>query len=168
MTYTEIIKDQTNRSISSLANVISCIDNEDWDRAYCRMPIWKHIYHTLHSLDQWYINPHDYLEPSFHEPNLNNLDVKTDKTLTRQHIEDYLNTVNAKILYYLSNLTEEMLLEQPPNCSFTRFHLILAQHRHLDMHIGMLMGFMIADTGKWPWITGIDTPLESPHPKFFE
>lgn len=47
----------------------------DMDTILCDMPIWKHVYHTLHSLDQWYINPEVYTEPDFHEPNLNSLDV---------------------------------------------------------------------------------------------
>ena len=46
----------------------------DMDTILCDMPIWKHVYHTLHSLDQWYINPEVYTEPDFHEPNLNSLD----------------------------------------------------------------------------------------------
>jgi hypothetical protein len=25
------------------------------------MPIWKHLYHTLHSLDRWFINPEKYI-----------------------------------------------------------------------------------------------------------
>lgn len=34
----------------------------------CDMPIWKHVYHMLHSCDQWFINPNEYTEPDFHEP----------------------------------------------------------------------------------------------------
>ncbi len=29
----------------------------DMDYVLCDMPIWKHVYHMLHSIDQWYINP---------------------------------------------------------------------------------------------------------------
>ena len=51
----------------------------DMDTILCDMPIWKHVYHTLHSLDQWYINPEVYTEPNFHEPNLNSLDIYDNK-----------------------------------------------------------------------------------------
>ena len=33
------------------------------DFVLCDMPIWKHVYHMLHSCDQWYINPTIYPEP---------------------------------------------------------------------------------------------------------
>ena len=35
----------------------------DMDYVLCDMPIWKHCYHMLHSLDQWYINPKEYDRP---------------------------------------------------------------------------------------------------------
>ena len=41
----------------------------DLDFVLCDMPIWKHVYHMLHSCDQWFINPFDFTEPNFHEPN---------------------------------------------------------------------------------------------------
>ena len=54
--YTEIIKDQTKRALWSINNVMDCVSDEYWNKNYCDMPLWKHIYHTLHSLDMWYIN----------------------------------------------------------------------------------------------------------------
>lgn len=61
----DIIKDQTIRALWEVKNVIDCVSDELWDKAYCQMPLWKHIYHTLHSLDLWFINPRDahYKEP---------------------------------------------------------------------------------------------------------
>ncbi|WP_242862492.1 hypothetical protein [Clostridium tyrobutyricum] len=50
--YTEIIKDQTKRVLWSINNVIDCISDEYWNKNYCEMPLWKHIYHTVHSLDK--------------------------------------------------------------------------------------------------------------------
>ena len=41
------------------------------DFVLCDMPVWKHVYHMLHSCDQWFISPFEYeKEPDFHEPNL--------------------------------------------------------------------------------------------------
>lgn len=36
-----------------------------WDRCYGGAPLWQHVYHTLHELDQWFINPRDtdFVEP---------------------------------------------------------------------------------------------------------
>ena len=72
-----VIKDQTDRALWEVWNIIDCVPEELWSREYCEMPLYKHIYHMLHSLDLWYINPKasDYCEPEIHVPDLNNLDV---------------------------------------------------------------------------------------------
>lgn len=115
------------------------------------MPLWKHIYHTLHSLDLWFINPRDknYFEPSIHSENLNNLDAVSSKTLSRNDIDNYFSQIRIKIDKYISNLTDEEFLDFPENCEYTKFTLILAQFRHLHTHMGMIMGFimMIPDYG---------------------
>ena len=152
----EIIKDQTKRALWSINNVIDCVPDEYWNKAYCEMPLWKHIYHTLHSLDMWFINPRKYSEPIFHMKDLNNLDVVTDKILSRSELKHYFQDIDNKINRYLERLTEEMLLAKPDNCEWTRFALILGQHRHLHSHMGMLMGFIIAETGLWPRVIGLE------------
>lgn len=153
--FAEAIKDQTMRTLWSLNNVIDCIPDSYWEQEYCEMPVWKHIYHTLHSLDMWYINPLVYDEPDFHTDNLNDLDVYTDGYLSRALLKEYYNQIRDKILLYLDEMNDERLLETPPKCPYTRFNLILAQHRHLDMHIGMLMGYVIAGDGLWPRVLGL-------------
>lgn len=167
MNHLEIIYDQTKRSIWSLKNVIACISDECWDKEYCDMPLWKHAYHTIHSLDRWYINPEQYSEPDFHIDNLNNLDVYTEKKLSRTEIDSYLLIVSNKILSYLSSLSDEALVVNPAGCGYSRYHLILAQHRHLDMHIGMMMGFIISDTGKWPRVMGLQSDFSEEQTLFF-
>lgn len=161
--YTEIIKDEANRALWEVENVISCIPNELWDKCYSDMPLWKHIYHMLHSLDQWYINPRVYTQPSFHEKDLNNLDVQSEKRLSREDIVSYFNIVKAKIIAYNHSLTDDILLQNPKECEWTRFTLILAQHRHLHSHMGMLMGFIIKDTNMWSKTLGLECPIPDGH-----
>ena len=130
-TYIQIIEDQTNRALWEVKNVIDSVPDELWNREYCDMPLWKHIYHMLHSLDQWYINPRDtnYVQPSIHEKDLNTY---------------------------------------PDGCEYTRFTLILAQFRHLHSHMGMIMGFIIDDTGLWPRVVGLEQPIpEGEYSKYF-
>lgn len=160
-TYVEIIKEQTKRALWEVKNVIDCIPNELWNKEYCGMPCWKHTYHMLHSLDLWYINPRDnnFQEPSFHEKDLNNLDVVTSKVLSREDINYYFQTIERKIDMYLSTLTDEQLLEYPINCEYTKFTLVMAQFRHLHSHMGMIMGFIIDDTGLWPRVLGLQNPF---------
>ena len=157
--YTEIIKDQTKRVLWSINNVIDCISDEYWNKNYCEMSLWKHIYHTLHSLDKWYINPRNYLEPSFHIKDLNNLDIKTDKVLSRNELKHYFRSIEKRINQYLNSLTDDILLTKPKNCEWTRFTLIFAQHRHLHSHMGIIIGFIIAETGLWPRVLGLEDEI---------
>lgn len=154
-TYVEIIKDQSERALWSIKNVIESIPDSLWYEDYCEMPLWKHVYHTLHSLDMWFINPRNYVEPNFHEKDLNSLYVKSDKTLTKKELKSYFVDIETKTKKYLEELTEEMLLEKPKDCEYSRVTLILAQHRHLHSHMGMLMGFVIVGTGLWPRVLGL-------------
>ena len=131
-TLTQIIEEQTNWALWEVKNVIDCVPEELWNKKYCEMPCWKHIYHMLHSLDLWYINPGDmnFREPDIHEKDLNNLDVISPKVLSRKEIESYF-----------------------------KFTLILAQFRHLHSHMGMIMGFVIDDMGLWPRVLGLENPF---------
>ena len=155
MHYTDIIQDEANRALWEVNNVIRCIPNSLWNKLYCGMPLWKHVYHMLHSLDQWYINPRIYEHPPFHTENLNNLDIPTDTQLTCEELQAYFDNVQHKITAYNQSLTDDLLLQKPENCEWLRFELILAQHRHLHSHMGMIMGFIIADTGLWPRVLGL-------------
>ena len=82
-TLTAIIKEQTDRALWEVKNVIDCVPDDLWDKKYCDMPCWKHIYHMLHSLDLWYINPRarKLREPSVYVNALTNLDVVSAKQL---------------------------------------------------------------------------------------
>lgn len=160
-TLIEVIEEQTNRALWEVKNVIDCVPDELWDKEYCGMPCWKHVYHMLHSLDLWYINPRDqkFREPSFHVKDLNNLDFVSSKTLSREEINAYFTCIDQKIQTYVSELTDQQLLEYPPDCEYCRFTLILAQFRHLHSHMGMIMGFIIDDTGLWPRVLGLENPF---------
>ena len=157
--YVAIFSEQTERMLWEVKNIIDCIPDTLWDKTYCNMPMWKHVYHMLHSLDLWFINPRDryFTEPAIHEKDLNNLDILPTKNLKRSEIDDYYDDIKSKITYYLDGLCDEDLLSYPPNCEYTKFTLILAQFRHLHCHLGMLMGFIIDDAGKWPKVLGLES-----------
>ena len=116
--FTEIIEEQTKRALWEVKNVMDCVPDELWNKEYCEMPCWKHIYHMLHSLDLWYINPRDssYQEPDIHEKDLNNLDVISSKVLSRENINQYFHYINNKIQLYVSELRDEQLMEYPLDC----------------------------------------------------
>lgn len=167
---TEIIWDQTRRALWELDNVADAVPDDMWELCYCGMPVWKHIYHTLHSLDRWYVNPRDsgYQEPWFHVENLNNLDVVSDGVVPREDLNRYRGDIRKKIESYLLAVADEELLEYPEGCEYSRFTLILAQFRHLHTHMGMLMGFVVARTGLWPRVVGLEKGIpEGEYERYF-
>lgn len=127
----------------------------DLDFVLCDMPIWKHVYHMLHSCDQWYINPHTYTEPDFHEPNLNSLDIPSEKCLSREDLLAYLEKIKEKIMSYLDGLTDDMLYDIPEGCKTNRLGLILSQFRHFYAHLGNINATTIMETNQWPRVVGI-------------
>jgi len=162
-TLSDIVQEQTQRALWEVKNVIDCIPDICWEKLYCEVPLWKHIYHMLHSLDMWFINPSDlnFIEPNIHEKDLNNLDAISMKQLTRNEINDYCVQTAEKISSYTKHLQDIELLQKPENCEYTKFTLILAQYRHLHTHMGMLMGFIIAYTNMWPRVVGLENPIPS-------
>lgn len=169
--HSDIIVDQTQRALWEVQNVIDCIPDSLWNKIYCGMPMWKHVYHMLHSLDLWFINPRDkdFVEPSFHVCDLNNLDVPSEKNLTRDDLGGYYTAIKIKIFQYLQDLHEGELLQKPSDCEYARFTLILAQFRHLHTHMGMIMGFIINGTGLWPRVVGLEgnIPAGNAYDKYF-
>ena len=127
----------------------------DLDYILCDFPVWKHVYHAFHSCDQWFINPFDYDEPDFHEPDLNSLNVMTEKVLTRADLAAYLEAVRGKILRYVDLLTDDMLCEIPPGCKSNRLSLILSQFRHFYAHLGNINATTILATNQWPRVVGL-------------
>ncbi|MDD4796765.1 MAG: hypothetical protein PHO66_03240 [Eubacteriales bacterium] len=126
----------------------------DPDFVLCGMPIWKHVYHMLHSCDRWFINPAHYAEPDFHEPDLNSLDVKSERTLSREELLEYLCSIRDKVTQYVQSLTDDMLYDVPPGCKSNRLMLILSQLRHFYAHLGNINATTILQTGRWPRVIG--------------
>jgi hypothetical protein len=124
------------------------------DYILCDFPVWKHVYHMLHSCDQYFINPHEYTEPTFHELNLNSLNIMTEKVLTREDLNKYRDDVCNKIMQYIDSLTDETLCEVPQGCRSNRLSLILSQYRHFYAHLGNINATTIIETNEWPRVAG--------------
>ena len=124
------------------------------DFVLCDFPIWKHVYHQLHSCDRFFINPTQYTEPDFHVDGLNSLNESSEKVLSREELLQYLEKVRIKIMRYIDSLTDEMLCEVPPGCKSNRLSLILSQYRHFYAHLGNINATTIMETNKWPRVAG--------------
>lgn len=161
----------TNRALWETENLIKCISDELWDKRYDGIPMWKYLYHTLYSMDRWYINPCDpaYENPGFHTDTLADLNViPQEEYLERNQLESYFYQIQNKIQNYIAALEDTALLEQPEGCDMSRFRLILGQFRHWHRHMGIIYGFLIEDTGKWPYVLNMNGayPTE-PMPNYF-
>lgn len=135
-------------------NLETAVKTYDRNALVCGAPAWRYVYHTIHSADKWFFNPCVYAEPPFHTDGMDNPDNPCDIVLTDEQLLDYMYAVRRKTAEYLDGLTDDMLLEKPDGCKFTRFELVLLQFRHISMHTGMLNGLTIERTGKFPVYVG--------------
>ena len=170
--FSAVIREQTQRALWECENLLRAIPDALWDRRYDGIPMWKYVYHTLYSMDRWYINPGDpdYRDPSFHTKGLNDLNVvpSEDETLPRETALSYFVAVKGKLCAYLDVLQDDELTECPADCDMTRFHLILGQFRHWHRHMGLIYGFLIEDTGNWPFVLNqLGAPPEQGEMPFF-
>ncbi len=171
MTLCDDIRYLTERALWETENLIRCVPDELWDKRYDELPIWKYIYHMLYSMDRWYINPADpdYRDPSFHREGLADLNVVPGpERVERALIEAYFAAVAEKIRRYAADLRDEDLAQCPPGCDMSRFRLILGQFRHWHRHMGVVYGFLVEDTGRWPYVLNMlgEYPKD-PMPNFY-
>ena len=152
---TELIQAVRLNTENLFQNASICLQTCDMDFILCGMPIWKHAYHMLHSCDQWFINPNEYAEPPFHVPNLNSLDIPSEKALSREELLLYLESIRTKIFGYLAGLTDEMLYEIPNGCTHNRLAMILSQFRHFYAHLGNINATTILATNRWPRVVNL-------------
>lgn len=153
----ELVETVAGQTAIMLHNMRTAIQTCDMDYLLCGMPVWKHVYHTLHSCDKWFINPSGpYREPAFHKEGLNSLDIPGAEPLSRDILLGYLESVQKKVLLYLSGLSDDMLGQKPDGCRFTRMTLILGQIRHFNVHLGNINAATIIRTGKWPRVVGLE------------
>ncbi|MDD4492955.1 MAG: DinB family protein [Eubacteriales bacterium] len=122
----------------------------DWKAEICEAPMWRYIYHTLHSCDKYFINPHVYTEPPFHHNGMDWPDSPCETVLDEHQLWEYYEFVREKTLAYISSLDDEQICAVPDGCCSSRFELILSQFRHMYVHIGILNGVTIEITGQYP------------------
>ena len=155
----EIITEQTRILFENIQETFNALSEDQMDKFIFDAPLWKHIYHMLHSLDQWFINPYIYDNPDFHEYGMNSFKIETDKGLSKENLVTYFSDIEEKIYLFLNNLNDRSLIETPENCNFTRLTLILAQYRHVMYHIGFITSILHYTEEKRPKFIGISLPM---------
>jgi hypothetical protein len=155
-----LVSGQAVLLFSNIDETFNSLLARDFRKAACGHPYWKHFYHMLHSLDQWFINPFEFIEPGMQVSGLNSYDVKIKKQLGKKELLKYYGQIRSKIKKYLASLKDAELAEKPAGCRYTRLDLIIAQSRHLMYHIGFIHACIRNDTGKWPEYKGLSNPLQ--------
>lgn len=150
----EMIKKQT---VANFINLETTIKTYNRNALACESPLWRYVYHTIHSADKWFFNPFIYEEPAFHQEGMDNPDNPCKISLSDEQLLQYLYEVRDKTLNYIDTLTDEMLYENPENCDYTRLELVLMQFRHISFHTGLINGQTIETTGKFPAYVGPNT-----------
>jgi hypothetical protein len=125
--------------------------------------LWKQFYHLLHSLDQFFISPREYREPSFHEDGMNYFGTSSKTTLSKSELTAYYSGIKAKIEAYLATLSDDRLGDCPKDFPYTRLELVLAQSRHVMYNIGIINVLIAEITGRMPEYIGISQPIRESH-----
>ena len=162
----EIIRQIKNQQEINFINIHDQLIMADLNTVFDAENNSRYIFHYLHSLDRFFINPCDYVyegEKLFGIPeNLSVIDPKRDGyvadtsiVISQKQLLDYYDYVKAKIDAYFETLTSEQLLQKPDGCEYTRLELILAQFRHLMWHVGLSSAITFNSKHEWNAFTGL-------------
>lgn len=79
-------------------NIRTSIQTYDRDAMCYGAPLWRWVYHALHSADKWFINPFDYEEPAFHVDGMDDPEKPCDAVLSDEELLDYLDSIENEDL----------------------------------------------------------------------
>lgn len=162
----EIIRQIKNQTEINFINIQEQIEVADLEAIFDGVNGSRYIFHNLHSMDRFFINPTEYVyegEKLFGIPeNLSVIDPSregyvSDKSIviSREQLLNYFEHVKGKIESYFEKLTAEELLEKPKDSDYTRLELILGQFRHLMWHVGLSSGITFCSKKEWNQFTGL-------------
>ncbi|MBP5449205.1 MAG: hypothetical protein J6Y01_03725 [Spirochaetales bacterium] len=163
---TELIRQIQHQTEINFINIKDQIETADLEAVFDGVNNSRYIFHNLHSIDRFFINPMHYVyegEKLFGiSENLSVIDSKRDGyeaeisiVIPREKLLSYLEYVRNKINSYLENLTDEEMLQKPDDCEYSRLELILAQFRHQMWHVGMSSAVTFETKKVWNKFTGL-------------
>ncbi len=136
----KIIAEQTE---ILLKNINSVVQSANLEAEFDGLNASRFIFHTLHSLDKWFVNPAEYKYDenssggvaenlSIISSYRQGFDAAPGVVISRENLEKYAVSVAQKIRIYLAKLSDKMLSEKLDGCEFTRLELILGQFRRRE------------------------------------
>ncbi len=163
----EIIKQIKAQIEINFQNIKDQIEVADLEAVFDGVNGSRYIFHNLHSMDRFFINPANYVyegEKLFGIPE--NLSVistaregfveDTSIVIPREKLMAYFEFVTNKIEHYMENLTVEELVQKPQGSEYTRLELILGQMRHQMWHVGLSSAITFENKNIWNTFTGLN------------
>lgn len=160
---TKIIAGQTE---ILLKNMLAVIQDANLEAELDGINASRFIFHTLHSLDKWFINPAEY---KYDEKSCGGIPEylsiisssrpgfsAEEAAIPRENLKIYASFVARKIRSYMASMTDKMLIEKPNGCSFSRLELILGQFRHAMCHAGISSAMNAQKENIWLPYFGLD------------
>lgn len=147
------IQSQSKVLLENIKVTLEFCNDEIMQKTKSNWPIWKQFYHMLHSLDEWFINPIEFIEPGIHQPHFRTSD-SGPGVLSKEQLHSYYSGIRSRIENYLSNVSIALLEEKIGKGNLTRLDLILIQFRHVMNHIGYLHCSIRSETGDSPQYIG--------------
>jgi len=143
------IQTQSGVLLENIQVTLNSCDDSLLEKPFPTWPIWKQFYHMLHSLDEWFINPVEFKEPSIHKPYYRTAESGSGR-LTKEQLVSYFVEIRARIESYLDRLSTSLIEEPIGKGNLTRLDLLLIQFRHVMHHIGYLHCSIKSETGESP------------------
>ena len=163
----EIITQIKNQTEINFINIEDQIRVADLEKVFDGVNGSRYIFHNLHSMDRFFINPVDYVyegEKLFGIPE--NLSVisseregyveDTSIVIPREKLLAYFENIKKKIEGYFEGLTSEELIQKPEGNEYTRLELILGQFRHQLWHVGLSSAITFEGKKIWNEFTGLN------------
>ena len=163
----ELIRQIKNQTEINFINIKDQIEAADLEAIFDGVNGSRYIFHNLHSMDRFFINPVTYVyegEKLFGIPeNLSVISTEregyvadTSIVIPREKLLAYFDFVKNKIEKYFDELTAQALLQKPEGCEYTRLELILGQFRHQMWHVGLSSAITFEGKKIWNEFTGLN------------
>ena len=163
----EIIRQIKNQTEINFINIRDQIEVADLESVFDGVNGSRYIFHNLHSMDRFFINPVSYVyegEKLFGIPeNLSVISTEregyvadTSIVISREKLLEYFEYVKNKIEKYHDELTGDQLLQKPEGCEYTRLELILGQFRHQMWHVGLTSAITFENKNVWNKFSGMN------------
>ena len=151
---------QSGQLFKNIEYLFDYIDDALLKKQICKWPLWRQIYHMLHSMDQWFINPYRYSDSRSDGYKIAALNTElASLSLNKEQLHEYYLQIKEKTWNYLRNLRGSDLSTCPEESNFTKLELILGQFRHVMFHIGMIHGCILMEKDEIPGYVGLSDPI---------